>query len=100
MGFALSFAGFGIHSLKSPFWALAPMTLSVSAAAGGIAWINSVGNLGGFFGPSVLGWLADMFNGNYQAGILVLACVQLAAILVTLALRPREQLKRAGIHSV
>jgi MFS family permease len=92
---ALSFAGFGIHSLKSPFWALAPMTLSASAAAGGIAWINSVGNLGGFFGPSVLGWLADMFNGNYQAGILVLACVQAAAIIVTIFLRPR-----AGTESV
>jgi len=86
---ALSFAGFGIHSLKSPFWALAPLTLSASAAAGGIAWINSVGNLGGFFGPSVMGWLTDLFDGNYQAGILVLACVQLAAIIVTIFLRPR-----------
>jgi len=85
---ALSFAGIGIHSLKSPFWALAPMTLSVSAAAGGIAWINSVGNLGGFFGPTVLGWLTDHFGG-YRAGILALAGLQLVAILVTLVLRPR-----------
>ena len=85
---ALSFAGIGIHSLKSPFWALAPMTLSASAAAGGIAWINSVGNLGGFFGPTILGWLTDHFGG-YRAGILALAGVQLVAILITLLLRPR-----------
>jgi ACS family tartrate transporter-like MFS transporter len=85
---ALAFAGFGIHSLKSPFWALAPLTLSASAAAGGIAWINSVGNLGGFFGPPVLGWLTDFF-GNYRAGILVLAGAQALAILITLFLRPR-----------
>ena len=89
---ALAFAGFGIHSLKSPFWAMAPLTLSASAAAGGIAWINSVGNLGGFFGPPVLGWLTDFF-GNYRAGILVLAGVQLLAILITLALRPRAGIK-------
>jgi MFS family permease len=85
---ALAFAGFGIHSLKAPFWALAPLTLSASAAAGGIAWINSVGNLGGFFGPPVLGWLTDFF-GSYRAGILVLAGAQVLAILITLFLRPR-----------
>jgi ACS family tartrate transporter-like MFS transporter len=85
---ALAFSGIGIHSLKAPFWALAPMTLSASAAAGGIAWINSVGNLGGFFGPTILGWLTDHFGG-YRAGILALAGVQLVAILITLALRPR-----------
>jgi ACS family tartrate transporter-like MFS transporter len=89
---ALSFAGIGIHSLKSPFWALAPLTLSAGAAAGGIAWINSVGNLGGYFGPSILGWLTDHFGG-YQAGIFALASVQLVAIVVTLALRPRAEIK-------
>jgi ACS family tartrate transporter-like MFS transporter len=91
---ALSFAGIGIHSLKSPFWALAPLTLSAGAAAGGIAWINSVGNLGGYFGPSILGWLTDHFGG-YQAGIFALAAVQLVAIVVTLALRPRAEIKTA-----
>jgi ACS family tartrate transporter-like MFS transporter len=91
---ALSFAGFGIHSLKSPFWALAPLTLSASAAAGGIAWINAVGNLGGFFGPPMLGWLTDFF-GNYRAGILALAGVQIFAIIITLLLRPRAGIKAA-----
>jgi MFS transporter, ACS family, tartrate transporter len=91
---ALSFAGIGIHSLKSPFWALTPLTLSASAAAGGIAWINSVGNLGGFFGPTVVGWLTDRFGG-FQAGVGFLAAVQLIAIAITLALRPRTGLKSA-----
>jgi nitrate/nitrite transporter NarK len=91
---ALSFAGIGIHSLKSPFWALAPLTLSASAAAGGIAWINSVGNLGGFFGPTILGWLTDNFGG-YQAGVGALAAIQIVAILVTLALRPRAGIQNA-----
>lgn len=88
---ALSFASIGIHGLKAPFWALAPMTLAGGAAAGGIAWINSVGNLGGFFGPSLLGWLTDMF-GNYIAGIYVLACVQVVvALLAILVLRTKTE---------
>jgi ACS family tartrate transporter-like MFS transporter len=91
---ALCFAGVGIHGMKAPFWALAPLTLASSAAAGGIAWINSVGNLGGFFGPFVLGWLKDHFGG-YQAGIYVLAGLQLAGFLAALALRPRAENKRA-----
>jgi ACS family tartrate transporter-like MFS transporter len=80
----LSSAGIGIHSLKAPFWAV----------AGGIAWINSVGNLGGYFGPSIIGWLMDHLGG-YQAGIYALAAVQLVAIVVTLALRPRAEIKAA-----
>lgn len=95
---ALSFAGIGIHSLKSPFWALTPLTLSASAAAGGIAWINSVGNLGGFFGPTVVGWLTDRFGG-FAAGVGFLAAVQLIAIAIALALRPRQELKKAGLKS-
>jgi ACS family tartrate transporter-like MFS transporter len=91
---ALSFAGFGIHSLKAPFWALAPLTMSASAAAGGIAWINSVGNLGGFFGPIGVGWLTDHFGG-FQAGVGFLAAVQLIALTIALVLRPRTGLKSA-----
>jgi ACS family tartrate transporter-like MFS transporter len=91
---ALCFAGIGIHGMKAPFWALAPLTLASSAAAGGIAWINSVGNLGGFFGPFVLGWLKDHYGG-YQIGMYVLAGLQLAAFLAALALRPRADKKTA-----
>lgn len=84
---ALAFASIGIHGLKAPFWSLVPITLAGPAAAGGIAWINSVGNLGGFFGPSILGWLTDTF-GTYKAGIYALAAVQvLVALLAAWVLR-------------
>jgi cyanate permease len=53
-----------------------------------------VGNLGGFFGPTVVGWLTDRFGG-FQAGVGFLAAVQLIAIAITLALRPRTGLKSA-----
>jgi ACS family tartrate transporter-like MFS transporter len=92
---ALAFASIGIHGLKAPFWSLAPIMLAGPAAAGGIAWINSVGNLGGFFGPSILGWLTDTF-GTYKAGIYALAAVQVAvALLAALVLRPQTGKSRA-----
>jgi ACS family tartrate transporter-like MFS transporter len=92
---AFAFASIGIHGLKAPFWPLAPMVLAGSAAAGGIAWINSVGNLGGFVGPFILGWLTDTF-GTYKAGIYALAAVQVVvALLAAWVLRPQAGIKRA-----
>jgi ACS family tartrate transporter-like MFS transporter len=88
---ALAFASIGIHGLKAPFWSMAPMVLTGSAAAGGIAWINSVGNLGGFFGPTILGWLTDTF-GTYIAGIYALAALQVVvALLAAWVLRPQSR---------
>jgi ACS family tartrate transporter-like MFS transporter len=92
---ALAFASIGIHGLKAPFWSLAPIALAGPAAAGGIAWINSVGNLGGFFGPSILGWLTDVF-GTYKAGIYALAAVQVAvALMAAWVLRQGAEKSRA-----
>ena len=55
---ALVLAFAGLKATMGPFWALGTAFLSGTAAAGGIALINSVGNLGGFVGPQVVGWLA------------------------------------------
>ena len=71
----------GQRSVMSVFWAIPPMLLTGSAAAAGIALINSIGNLGGFFGPSVMGWLRDL-TGGFSGGLLVLA----GALLVEAAL--------------
>ena len=59
------------------------MFLTGSAAAGGIALINSVGNLGGFAGPYIMGWVKNA-TGNYKAGLYVLAAFGIAAAIVTL----------------
>ena len=50
----------GRWSCIPPFWALPTAFLSGTAAAGGIALINAVGNLGGFVGPFLMGWLSDL----------------------------------------
>src|SRR5262249_2805344 len=60
------------------FWARPTAVLSGSAAAGGIALINSIGNLSGFVGPYAMGWFKDL-TGSYTIGLLVLAGLAAAA---------------------
>ena len=87
----LSFAicQLGQRSVQGVFWAIPPMVLGGTAAAAGIAFINSVGNLGGFVGPTVMGWLRGA-SGNYSSGLLVLAfALVLEATLVMLLRLPK-----------
>lgn len=79
----MSVAAIGIYGAKAPFWPLPSMFLAGTAAAGGIALINSVGNLGGFAGPYIMGWVKDT-TGSFQAGLYVLAAFGVAAAIVTL----------------
>ena len=82
----------GQRSVMSVFWSIPPMVLGGTAAAAGIALINAVGNLGGFFGPSIMGWLRDA-TGGYGGGFLVLASglVVAAALVLTLQLKPEPR---------
>ncbi len=77
----LSIATFGFYGSKGPFWSMPPMFLTGTAAAATIAWINSIGNLGGFFGPWYVGVVKDL-TGSYAGGLFGLAflCVISAAI--------------------
>lgn len=81
----LSIAAFGIWSALGPFWTMPPAFLRGTAAAGGIAVVNSVGNLGGFVGPFFVGYVRDT-TGSFGGGLLALAaCLVLgAAIAVSL----------------
>ena len=55
----MSLAAMGFYGSKGPFFAMPPMFLSGTALAAGFAWINSIGNLGGFFGPWWVGVMKD-----------------------------------------
>ena len=59
------------------------MFLTGSAAAASIAWINSIGNLGGFFGPTIVGW-AKQITGSYAGGLYALAALALKSAIVSL----------------
>jgi MFS transporter, ACS family, tartrate transporter len=84
LSFALS--QLGQRSVMSVFWSIPPMILGGTAAAAGIALINSIGNLGGAVGPSVMGWLREGTN-SYSAGLLVLATALVIEAALVLSLK-------------
>ncbi|MEO8427455.1 MAG: MFS transporter [Verrucomicrobiota bacterium] len=88
--FMLAFAGF--KSYLPAFWSLPSLFLTEAAAAGSIGLINSIGNLGGFLGPYVLG-KAETVTGSFVGGIYFL-CVSMivsAAIILLLGLGRKEK---------
>lgn len=83
-----SLAAMGIWGMLAPFWSLTTASLTGQAAAAGIALINSLGNLGGFAGPYVMGFVKAR-TGDFTGAFLCIAGLMvLAAIPVVLA---REQ---------
>jgi ACS family tartrate transporter-like MFS transporter len=79
---ALAVATAAVYANLAPFWILPSGFLAGTAAAGGMALINSVGNLGGAVGPYLMGYLVQD-TGNYSAGVSALAVgLALAAVLV------------------
>ncbi|NEU14342.1 MFS transporter [Methylobacterium sp. BTF04] len=82
---ALSVATLCVFSALPPFWTLPTALLTGTAAAGGIALINSIGGLGGFVGPYLIGWIKDA-TGEFGLALLVIAGFLIAAGLLTLLL--------------
>lgn len=80
----LTMASAGLFAVLPVFWTLPPQFMVGSAAAGGIAVINSIGNLGGFFGPTAMGYVKDL-TGDFGMGLLV-NVVMLTISLLTLLL--------------
>ena len=79
----LCVATIGINGSNPPFWPLPSAYLTGPAAAAGIALVNSVGNLGGFAGPYMLGW-AKQFSTNFSTGLYMLGCLGVSGALFTL----------------
>jgi len=71
---AMSLALVGLYGARPTFWPLPSMFLSGTAAAGAIALINSVGNLGGYVGPFLVGWIKDSTNSFEMALYFLAAC--------------------------
>jgi nitrate/nitrite transporter NarK len=90
----LGIAGFGIFASLPVFWTLPTAFLSGPAAAGGIAIINSIGNLSGFAGPFAMGWIRDQ-TGSYTGGLLTIAATAVIAMVVVILLRHDSALERA-----
>jgi ACS family tartrate transporter-like MFS transporter len=81
---ALTVATAGLASTFGPFWGLATAIVNGAGAAAAIALINSVGNIGGFVGPSVVGYIRDATH-SFTYGLLFVAAVVAAGAGVVLA---------------
>ncbi|MCK7627134.1 MFS transporter [Streptomyces sp. RS10V-4] len=83
-----------VYAPYGPFWAIPGRLLRFEVVAVAMGLINALGNLGGFAGPYLVGWLTDT-TGTSLTGFAVLAgFLAVAVILVTLGLRPQPRLPR------
>jgi ACS family tartrate transporter-like MFS transporter len=93
---ALMIVNIGVNGTKGPVWAMPSMFLTGASAAAGIALINAMGNLGGFVGPVLVGWLKDK-SGSYASGLYLVGgmCAFSAVVVVALALQGERPLVKS-----
>lgn len=89
----LGLAAILMNPATPAFWNLPPKYLSGEGAAAGIAWISSIGALGAFIGPVVLGFAKD-HSGDYSIGLLLIALGPLLSAILTLALKKHPAFAR------
>lgn len=92
---AMTVAMVGVSSMVGPFWAMPTSLLAGTAAAAGIALINSVGNLGGFCGPYIIG-LVRNWTGEFKGGLLVLGVLLALSGGIALLVRVRRRTSENG----
>jgi MFS transporter, ACS family, tartrate transporter len=82
----LTIALIGVTSARAIFWNVPTRFLTGVGAAGGLAFINTIGVFGGFVGPSMMGLLKD-WTGSFTAGLMAMAAIMLAATLLATSLK-------------
>ncbi len=92
----LCIAAWGFFSILPVFWTLPTAFLSGAGAAAGIAAVNSIGNLGGYFGPQAFGYLKTSTGGD-TASLVFLACSAILGAVLVLALGHNPALERAAV---
>lgn len=91
--FALIIANVGISSCKPPLWSIPSLFLNGPAIAAGLAAINAIGNLGGFAGPTIIGWLKDL-TGGYSIALYTVAGMLVVSAVLTLVIGSRATKSR------
>jgi MFS family permease len=84
MGFSVALVG--VTAARAIFWSIPTRFLTGVAAAGGLAFINSIGTVGGFVGPAMMGWLKE-FSGSYVFGLSAVATIMIAAAAASMSLK-------------
>lgn len=89
----LTISAIGIYSCIPSFWTLPTTMLSGTAAAGGIALINSIGNLGGYLGPFLIGYFKDKTQ-SYGYAMLTLAVFIAISGIITILVGQKHVLNQ------
>ena len=76
----------GVTAARAIFWSIPTRFLTGAAAAGGLAFINSIGTVGGFVGPFMMGWLKE-FSGSYIVGLTAVAAIMISAAVASMSLK-------------
>jgi nitrate/nitrite transporter NarK len=84
-----SIAAAGLHGYRASFWTLPTLSLTGGGAALAVGVINCFGNLGGFAGPYMVGFLSNS-SGSYRSGMLFLGGCALMASILVLFIRPKS----------
>ena len=92
----LCIAAVGMFAIAPLFWTLPTAFLSGTAAAGGIALINSIGNLAGFAAPYAMGYLKDA-TGGFTAGLLAVSTLPFLSFILVLGLGHNPALEGAAV---
>lgn len=95
---ALTLATFGILSSLPLFWSLPTALLGGGAAASGIAFINSFGNLAGFVSPYMIGWIKDATQSTNNGMYILSAVMLLGAMLILFGVSAHEVNRRTSPH--
>jgi MFS transporter, ACS family, tartrate transporter len=84
---AMAIAAVGIYGSRPSFWPMPSVFLTGAAAAVGMALINSIGNLGGYVGPQIVGWIKDSTQSFEWALYFMAACAALSTVIAFFATR-------------
>ena len=96
---AMCVATVGIYGSRPSFWPMPSLFLSGAAAAVGMALINSIGNLGGYVGPFIVGWIKDSTKSFEMALYFLAACALLSAVIALLAPRSTDTRRALAAHT-
>lgn len=96
----ISLALAGLYAFKSPFWALPSLFLSRETASVSIAVINSIGNLGGFVGPYMIGVIKGLGNSSPTSALAFLSALLAVSFLMTLFMQTRNPAESASTAPV
>lgn len=91
----LKVASVGLFAVLPVFWTLPPKFMVGTAAAGGIAVINSIGNLAGFFGPSSMGYIKGM-TGSFSLALLLDVGMLVISILTLICMAKLIRQRKQG----